>query len=198
MLRSIEDSGRDVTDKNNLLITLKGGLEPVKGWKTDISYSYNIIENNQTVNPKPIPVELGTGGFGNVGKPSPAYEVIFSRAPYKLFNVVTSYEKALENHFFKALVGYEQEDKYYSWLYARGDELITEEVPSISTALGAKTVDDTKWDWATQGIFGRLNYNYKEKYLLEFSARYNGSSRFAPDSRWGFFPSASGRLSNFK
>ena len=190
MLRSIEDSGRDKTNINDLLVTVKTEIEPVKGWKTSASINYNVAELNNTVNPKPIMVELGTGGFGNVGKPSAAYETSFFHSPYTLFNLMTSYEKILGNHYVKALVGYEQEEKFYTYLYARGDKLITEEVPSLSTALGVKTVDDTKYDWATQGVFGRLNYNFRERYLFEFSARYNGSSRFAPDSRWGFFPSA--------
>jgi len=191
MYRSIESSGRDITNTNDFLISLKTELEPIKDWKTNISFNYNFIGRNTTVNPKPIPVVLQDGNIGNVGKPNTAYEDNFDNSTYALFNVVTSYEKNMGNHYFKALAGYEQEKKFYTWLYARGDNLITEEVPSISTSLGTKTVDDTKWEWATQGIFGRLNYNYKEKYLLEFSARYNGSSRFAPKIRWGFFPSGS-------
>jgi TonB-linked SusC/RagA family outer membrane protein len=47
------------------------------------------------------------------------------------------------------------------------------------------------YHWATQGVFGRFNYNFNEKYLFEASARYNGSSRFEKGRRWGFFPSAS-------
>ncbi|MGV3508716.1 MAG: TonB-dependent receptor [Sphingobacteriaceae bacterium] len=39
--------------------------------------------------------------------------------------------------------------------------------------------------------FGRINYSFNEKYLLEATFRYDGSDRFAPDNRWGFFPSAS-------
>ncbi|HHJ10611.1 MAG TPA: SusC/RagA family TonB-linked outer membrane protein, partial [Bacteroidetes bacterium] len=45
--------------------------------------------------------------------------------------------------------------------------------------------------WATQSVFGRLNYDFSEKYLLEINGRYDGSSRFAPGKRWGFFPSVS-------
>lgn len=41
------------------------------------------------------------------------------------------------------------------------------------------------------GFFGRLNYNYAERYLLEVNARYDGSSRFRGQNRWGFFPSVS-------
>lgn len=192
MLRSIsDDAGRDKTTRNDFLITFNGELEPIKGWKTNVSYSYNYLASFWESNPKPILVELGTGGFGNIGKPSAAYESNQSHSPYSLFNTVTSYEKILGNHYFKVLAGFEQEEKFYSLQYMRRENLITEEIPSISTGLGAVTADDTKWDWATRGVFGRLNYNFKEKYLMEFSARYNGSSRFAPESRWGFFPSAS-------
>src|SRR5699024_1692274 len=94
-------------------------------------------------------------------------------------------------HYFKPMIGLEQDDRYYSNLNATGTNLIVDEVPSLSTSLGDKTVDDRLFHWATQSVFGRLNYNYKDKYLLELTARYDGSSRFGKDSRWGFFPSAS-------
>lgn len=46
-------------------------------------------------------------------------------------------------------------------------------------------------EYALLGIFGRINYDYKSRYLFEVSGRYDGTSRFASGSRWGFFPSAS-------
>jgi TonB-linked SusC/RagA family outer membrane protein len=190
-IRSQESSGRIKTSTNDFLLTLGTELEPIKGWKTNLSYTYNLVSSYMESNPKPVWVELGTGEFGNVGKPNATYNSKFAQSPYTLFNAITSYEKSLDKHYFKVLVGYEQEDKFYTALEGAGGILISEEVPSISTSLGASTVDDTKWDWSTQGYFGRFNYNYEEKYLLEVSARYNGSSRFAPESRWGFFPSGS-------
>ncbi|HLA59976.1 MAG TPA: SusC/RagA family TonB-linked outer membrane protein, partial [Puia sp.] len=101
------------------------------------------------------------------------------------------YEKNLGQHFLKLMVGYEEELYDYQSLYGSKMDLITTEVPSISTATGTTTLGDTKGHWSTQAVFGRFNYNFAEKYLFEFSGRYNGSSRFASDSRWGFFPSAS-------
>lgn len=54
---------------------------------------------------------------------------------------------------------------------------------------------DTYNDWdneqARVGYVGRLNYNYADKYYLDVSGRYDGSWKFAPENRWGFFPSAS-------
>ena len=191
LMRYLESSGRDKTAENNLLLTLGTEIEPVKGWKTNFSYNYNITNVNQGKVSLPVWVELGNGNFGNIGKPNSAYESTLSNTTYALANLVTSYEKKLGANYFKVLVGYEQEVTNFSSLYGRRENLISEQVPSISTALGESTVQDIKYDWATQGYFGRINYNFREKYLLELSARYNGSSRFAADSRWGFFPSAS-------
>jgi len=186
-----QGTGRDKTQTSDFLLALGSEIEPIKGWKTNFSYNYNLIGNRNSANPKPVLVEVGTGEFGNIGKPSSGYTTFFNQDSYQMVNVVTSYELSMNDHYFKPLLGYEQENRYFSGIEATGVNLITEEVPSLSTSLGEKTVDDQIYHWATQGIFGRLNYNYKEKFLFEFSARYNGSSRFAEDSRWGFFPSAS-------
>ena len=191
LIRYLESSGRDKADENDLLFSIGAELEPLKGWKTNVSYNYNINAVSRGIVSLPVMVALGNGKMGNIGKPNSAFESRFSQSPYKLINATTSYERNLGEHYIKLLVGYEQEDKLYNYLSGRRENLISETVPSLSTALGATSVEDSKYDWATQGVFGRLNYNYKEKYLLELSARYNGSSRFDPDSRWGFFPSAS-------
>jgi len=183
--------GRLNVETNDLFLTVGTEIEPVKGWKTNFSYNHNIIGETSTDNPHPVWVELGNGALGNIGKPESMYYSNFAQTKYSLFNVVTSYEKTLGENYFKALAGYEKELKLYSGLGATGTQLITDAVPSLSTALGDKTVTDALWHWATEGIFGRLNYNFREKYLLELSARYNGSSRFAKESRWGLFPSAS-------
>jgi TonB-linked SusC/RagA family outer membrane protein len=191
MYINMANSGRDKTVSNDILVSVGTEIEPIKGWKTNISYNYNSLGTRGEVNPHPVPVELGNGKFGNSGKPVSSYTSTFSQTPYYLFSVVTSYEKSFGDHYFNVLAGYEQEEKFYSFLTATRTNLITDAVPSISTALGPISVSDTKNDWALQGIFGRLNYNFKEKYFVEFSARENGSSRFAPSSRWGFFPSGS-------
>lgn len=191
LVRLLQGSGRDVSHTNDFFVTLGGELEPIEGWKTTFSYNYNNQGIRNTTNPRPVMVELGTGDFGNVGKPSSGYTSLFSQNIYTLINGVTSYETTVDRHYFKALLGYEQEYRYYTGLSASGTNLISNEVPSISTSLGEKTVQDDIYHWATRGMFGRLNYNFDEKYLLEFSARYNGSSRFDEHSRWGFFPSGS-------
>ncbi|MFD2743141.1 SusC/RagA family TonB-linked outer membrane protein [Sphingobacterium populi] len=52
--------------------------------------------------------------------------------------------------------------------------------------------DGSTYEWALQSLFGRLNYSFDDKYLFEANFRYDGSSRFSSDQRWGIFPSFSG------
>lgn len=191
LVRLLEGSGRDQTGSNDFFITLGSELEPIKGWKTNFSYNHNVVGSQNSTNPKPVMVELGTGLFGNIGKPGTDYSSSFTQNTYTLVNATSSYETTLNRHYIKPMIGYEQELRHFTGIYATSTNLITEQVPSLNTSLGDKKVKDQISHWATQGVFGRLNYNFDEKYLLEISARFNGSSRFAKGSRWGFFPSAS-------
>ncbi|MFR8356873.1 MAG: TonB-dependent receptor domain-containing protein [Parabacteroides sp.] len=70
-------------------------------------------------------------------------------------------------------------------------ELIVPDLDAVAIAQGQRTFNDKINDWAVAGFFGRLNYNYKERYLLELNGRYDGSGRYSSGNRWGFFPSVS-------
>lgn len=191
LVRALQASGRNIDRNNALGITLATELEPIKGWKTNVSYNFKYGGSVHTENPIPVPVNVPNGTIGNIGASSSGYVENLATSDYTLINARTSYERTTGAHYFMAMVGYEQELSFYRGLYGSKMDLITETVPSISTALGTSNVYDAINHWSTQGVFGRLNYNFKEKYLVEFSGRYNGSSRFAKDSRWGFFPSMS-------
>ncbi|MBR1926364.1 MAG: TonB-dependent receptor [Bacteroidales bacterium] len=62
---------------------------------------------------------------------------------------------------------------------------------TASTATVANNTIGTVSEWAMRSYFGRVNLNWKDKYLLEANLRVDGSSRFAPENRWGWFPSVS-------
>src|SRR5690606_21799712 len=115
-----------------------------------------------------------------------------SKNTYISPNLVVSYKKSINDaHNFNGLIGFQQEETKYNSLSASKDGLITESVPAIRTAVGEDYVDATLGSYVTRGYFGRIGYNYKEKYLLEVNGRYDASSRFAEDMRWDFFPSIS-------
>jgi hypothetical protein len=85
-------------------------------------------------------------------------------------------------------------------VYARRNGIIVPSLPvldltsgtDIKGAIIAPSVSGQYQHWSTLGYFGRLNYNFKEKYLLEVNLRYDGTSRFREDKRWNLFPSVSG------
>src|SRR5690606_16262322 len=87
--------------------------------------------------------------------------------------------------------GYNQEYYQEDQFYARRDKVISPSLPSLDLATGDMVVGDSIVDWAIRGVFYRLNYIYKDKYIVEFNGRYDGSSKFPKDKRFGFFPSAS-------
>lgn len=191
LVRLLQDSGRDKKANNDFLAIIGGEFEPIKGWVTSVNYNYNIKNTKLSTNPKPVMVELGNGSFGNIGKPQASYTSGFAEYTYKVLNAVTSYEKQLDDHYFKGMVGFEQEESISTGLTATGTSPVVDDFPSISTSLGGIIADDNMSHWSTRGAFGRLNYNFQEKYLVELAGRYNGSSKFPKDIRFAFFPSAS-------
>ncbi|PUZ26185.1 hypothetical protein DCC81_18290 [Chitinophaga parva] len=105
---------------------------------------------------------------------------------------VIDYGKTWGDHNFKILGGYSQEYTKYSELegYRKGF------LNNSLSELNAGPTDGQKatgygYEVALQSFFGRVNYDYKGKYLLEGNLRYDASSRFASDNRWGLFPSVS-------
>lgn len=69
--------------------------------------------------------------------------------------------------------------------------LISSSLPSVELATGSARVREDNYEWATRGGFFRLNYIYNNKYIFEANGRYDGSSRFPKNDRFGFFPSIS-------
>ncbi len=111
---------------------------------------------------------------------------------YHVFNLYGTYDKIwAEDHHVTALLGFNQEHSRSEWFEARRDNVISGSLPTIALATGEDYVDESITDWAIRGAFYRLNYILKERYIVEFNGRYDGSSRFPEESRFGFFPSAS-------
>ena len=90
------------------------------------------------------------------------------------------------------LGGWNVEDQSYETLSIARSGIITTTKPSFGLMNGVTTDPDAGgYDWSYAGAFYRLNYSYRGRYLAEFSGRYDGSSKFPVNSKWGFFPSGS-------
>ncbi|GAB3663444.1 TonB-dependent receptor [Echinicola sediminis] len=120
-------------------------------------------------------------------------------ADNRQLNVQTflSYEKTIDKHYFNALAGWDVQFDKNSFLSAsrvnfQFDDLLTEfNAPNSGDKEDITGLNSNTTESALQSAVARINYNYAEKYFLELAGRYDGSSVFAPENRYGFFPAAS-------
>ncbi|MCS2584490.1 SusC/RagA family TonB-linked outer membrane protein [Bacteroides sp. BFG-551] len=103
----------------------------------------------------------------------------------------------LQKHNYKVTAGFNYETKYMKYTSSYGYNLMSEILNDFNL-IGEDSEGERRMEvkggqneYALAGYFGRINYDYAGKYLLELSGRYDGSSRFSSKDRWGFFPSAS-------
>ncbi len=103
----------------------------------------------------------------------------------------TAYTQEVNNHFFKGQFGFQAEVQQNSSEYLYRDGMLSDDIYSMNNANGTMNLGEARSHWSTMGFYTRLNWNYDEKYFVEVSGRYDGSSRFAEGNRWGLFPSIS-------
>ncbi|MGR3304371.1 MAG: SusC/RagA family TonB-linked outer membrane protein, partial [Candidatus Scalindua sp.] len=112
---------------------------------------------------------------------------------FTTFYSTLNYMKSFGNHNINVLAGFNQESNIYKELRGRRIQFPTIDLKELNAGSAeGQTNYGTANEWAIRSFFGRAAYNFKERYLFEVNARYDGTSRIAPDTRWGFFPSISG------
>lgn len=111
---------------------------------------------------------------------------------YNALNIYATYDKSLDRHNFKGTIGNNREEYYGESFYSRKENLTSVGLPSLTQATGTADVGDSFGEWGIIGYFGRLNYNFAEKYFLEANIRWDGSSRFPSDDKFASFASFSG------
>ncbi|UFH54270.1 TonB-dependent receptor [Spirosoma sp. KNUC1025] len=111
---------------------------------------------------------------------------------YTLISLLT-YERSLNNHNFKGLLGYSQIGNTQTYLNAYRERFYNNDIQSISQGANDGTKSNTGFDaaYGLRSYFGRINYDYNGKYLVEVNGRYDGSSKFTGDKQYSFFPSFS-------
>lgn len=185
--------------RDRLDITPGLQIQPLKNWFINMDYTYRLgVSNYEAVAIQPD-IYLMDGVTTVKGQRSelsiPAggkYTRANTNTKYQSLNVYTNYLLTLgEKHNVTLLAGYQEEDFHYAYVKNAITGLYTTATPSVTMGNGDQTLVDTRYGWATRGFFGRINYDYDGRYLLELNGRYDGSSRFAANHRWGFFPSVS-------
>lgn len=106
-------------------------------------------------------------------------------------HLLTFKKQVAKKHNLNVLLGFEAQAGKYEWLFASRDNLPNNQLQQLTLGdAGQQTNDGGAGHWALLSYFGRLNYNFDDRYLLTSTFRVDGSSRFGPNNRFGFFPSA--------
>lgn len=109
---------------------------------------------------------------------------------YKLDQLL-NYSQTFGSHDVSAMLGYEEQHFVSRTGSFTKLGLIDASIGDPSTASDPYSSTGSGSEWGARSWFGRVNYSFKDRYLLEADIRYDGSSRFAPETRWGLFPSFS-------
>ena len=109
------------------------------------------------------------------------------------FDALLTYDKEFKgSHFLNTVLGTSYNHDYSYRMSGSGREALTDLIPTLNaTSEETQRVSTTKSYDAILSFFGRANYHYNHRYMLSFSARFDGSSRFAKNNKWGFFPGVS-------
>ena len=173
-------------------------VTPFKGLTLKANYSYRTYINHDTHRRNEIVYSQEPGvvvQYNNSGAFDNYMTEKNSENIRQTWNVYGTYENTFADaHHLTLMAGFNYDDYHYKDVWAKGYDLISTELSDldlISTETRQPEVNGGQTAWRTAGFFGRINYDYKGRYLFETSARYDGSSRFASGHKWGFFPSAS-------
>jgi TonB-linked SusC/RagA family outer membrane protein len=193
-----------MTSRKRDYVRLGGGitLKPIEGLTIDADMIYTAIEARYHAHgDKVYAYDIFTAFTSSNALKNSYKNYISSSYDYALEersrrqmltnNIVATYSKRIGNHDFKIMAGSNTEESKYKFISAKRMGLLSPQKPELNLATGDQTVSSEHNSWAVAGFFGRINYAFMDRYLLELNGRYDGSSRFPKGDRFAFFPSAS-------
>ena len=164
-------------------------VTPVKGLKLRSQFTYYSYQRHgRYYEPGYLPAKKeNEGGYAKRDE--------YDDTSFSSENTVYYELRPKSGHNFDVLGGYTAQIKYDNNLSITGrgytlDELTWNNMAAVPDKQNT-SISTNHTDWTKMSVFGRLNYNYKERYYVTFTARYDGASNFAANKKWGFFPSAS-------
>lgn len=190
-VEQLVNGGRHKDQDDVLAQQLTFRLTPMKGLVVNAELNYRINNYNQHKDwLTTYGYDVNNNSFVFANPNSSVYEYN-RKVNYFNPNIYAEYSFTLnEANNFKVMAGYQSENLTQKWFWGQQNGVLANLPTLHTTALNPK-VDGKPESWSTMGFFGRINYDYMERYLFEANLRYDGSSRFLRDNRWNFFPSFS-------
>ncbi len=194
------DKNINLKRKMDFANTTEVRINPIKELTITANYTYRLHQNRNTNRSTNLVYSQYPGVLAayttGAGEDSLSEEI--DTWNYHAANLFATYEDTFaKNHHLTVMAGGNLETSYRKDLYAKGYYLTTEYLNDLDLVglnpdgVAQYEASGGQTEYALLGFFGRINYDYKGKYLVEVSGRYDGTSKFAKGSRWGVFPSAS-------
>lgn len=168
-------------------------IQPIKNvldFKADFTYKAKREERTR--------LSSSQTGYNGIGAPqiynTNSYKSTWDyNTDYIVANVVGTWTPNFgENHDLNVMAGWNLESTKYRRFYYNRNGVIYPQIPSFELFdTDVFKIEDDGYDKSMVGVFTRINYTLFKRYILEFAARYDGSSLFPSNQRWGFFPSGS-------
>ena len=200
LLQMINDHGNNLSRNYGLSATAYLEIEPVKNLKYRGAFSYRMTNDSYRSMVVPYRASINTGSDSYIvhQDASLGHEITWE-------NTISYILPEFNGHKLDVLLGQSFEKT------AIGEELSAQNsvtdgsqlpildgnfnhawLDNASNILASTQLEGSPWpEWALASFFGRINYNYHEKYMATFILRADGSSNFARGNRWAYFPSAS-------
>ena len=214
LIPSLLNGGRKISKNQQFYNQAQFIYEPLKNWKVYFDLGSRIEKPNDSREFKKLSYTLpdGTQNYfavleGVADKSMVNSDGSFTRQPaagtnyyergngnvnYMNSNIRTDYEYKTNKHYFKILLGAQTEYYYTESVRVASDNIVLDDKPFLPSGNGTNALmSERKGEWANIGIFGRVNYSYHDRYMVEMNLRGDAASRFPTNQRWGVFPSFS-------
>lgn len=190
-------AGEGWTKTDNLRIGGFTKINIVKGLTLNADFTY--LQNNMRYKQVNLPVHMmNTWSITPSETTMSTTTFIDARRSYTRgynTNIYGNYELSIAGkHNFNIMAGFNADESEYEYLRGTYNNILDTNLPEISLTFDSENKNifgHNHSETGSAGFFGRINYNYKDKILLELNGRYDGSSKFPENNRWAFFPSAS-------
>lgn len=198
----IQHGNRENTTTTYVRANLGTEITPMKNLSVNFDYTFSFTNDMRKINggtiyaydmfsPKPFSTYTDIYGL--------AHNMAEQSSQYTLQNIFKGYATYMfdieKQHNFKLMAGFDAETREAFSHYSERQKLYNDNSPEIALAAGNQFSFSSLYsyhnDFAAAGVFGRINYDYLQRYLFEFNLRYDGSSRFPVGKKWALFPSFS-------
>lgn len=194
-----EATGNSVTQGNTMLTRFGFNIHPIEGLEVEAYWGQerrNPYTKTFTKNADIYQPNLSTSTWDRIGiwPGNSSLSEAWRNDVYRSYTAQATYSVDIKNdHSFKVMAG-GQNELYSNYFFGASRQgFINPNQPYLNLGTGARDNNAGVSELALVGYFGRLNYAYKDRYLLEVNGRRDGSSRFsqALDNQWGNFGAAS-------